>query len=81
MEEGKNWQMLNVFIKDYRIAQKKREIQLNAYREVNLDSKFRVNLVGEDVMMDDIDEEYLANTSILYNYINIYLKELEITQR
>ena len=81
MEECKNWYMLNVFLKDYSIAYKKRELQFNAYREFNADSKSRVNLFGEDVMMDDIDEEYLANTSILYNYINIYLKVLEITQR
>lgn len=77
MQESNNWIELNQFMKEYAIAYKNRQLPFNAYREFTSDSKFRVNLFGNEVLMDDIDEELLEDTDIFYNYSKIYIPSLK----
>ena len=77
MQESNNWIELNQFMKEYAIAYKTRQLPFNAYREFNSSSKFRVNLYGNEVMMDDIDEELIDDTDISFNYVKVYLEALK----
>lgn len=77
MQESYNWIELNQFMKEYAIAYKTRQLPFNAYREFTSLSKFRVNLYGNEVMMDEIDEELLECTDISYNYSKIYIPALK----
>lgn len=78
MQESKNWIGLNEYMRDYAYAYKNRELPFNAYREFNSNSKFRVNLFGHEVMMDDIDEELLDDINISFNYSKVYLPIMKI---
>lgn len=80
MEISHDWLQMNRFLKSYAENYKNRYLLFDAYREFNNDSKFRVNL-GSEVLMDDIDEDLLSSTTILYNYLNIYLPVLSVTQK
>ncbi len=77
MQESNNWIELNRFMKEYAIAYKTRQLPFNAYREFTSISKFRVNLFGNEVLMDEIDEELLEDTDIRHNYIKVYLPTLK----
>lgn len=77
MQESNNWINLNQYMKDYAITYKNRELPFNAYREFTSSAKFRVNLFGNEVMMDYIDEELIDDTNISYNYTKIYLPALK----
>lgn len=81
MQESNNWIELNEFMKEYAIAYKNRQLPFNAYREFSSTSKFRVNLYGNEVLMDDIDEELIDDTVISFNYIKIYLEALKAIAR
>lgn len=78
MQESKNWIGLNEYMRDYAYAYKHKELPFNAYREFNSNSKFRVNLFGHEVLMDDIDEELLEDTDISFNYSKVYLPIMKI---
>lgn len=78
MEDSRNWIELNQFMKDFSAAYKKRLLPFDAYREFTTSSKFRVNLFGNEVLMDAIDEETLEVTDITFNYINVYLETLKV---
>ena len=77
MQESNSWIELNHFMKEYAMAYKTKQLPFNAYREFTTVSKFRVNLFGNVVLMDEIDEELLEDTDISFNYINIYLPSLK----
>ena len=77
MQESNNWIELNQFMKEYAIAYKTRQLPFNAYREFTSASKFRVNLYGSEMMMDDIDEDLIEDVDISYNYTKIYLPALK----
>ena len=77
MQESNNWIELNRFMKEYALAYKTRQLPFNAYREFTSVSKFRVNMFGNEVLMDEIDEEILEDTDISFNYINVYLPALK----
>lgn len=81
MQESNNWIGLNEYMRDYADAYKKRQLPFNAYREFTSSSKFRVNLFGNEVLMDNIDEDTLEYTNILYNYTKIYLPTLKTIAR
>ena len=76
--ESKNWTELNRYLKEYAKFYKERELPFDAYREFNDNSKFTVNLGGNVLQMDMIDELMLKRVDISYNYINIYLEILKI---
>lgn len=77
MQESNNWIELNRYLKEYSSAYKKRLLPFNAYREFTSLSKFRVNLYGSEVMMDEIDEDLIEDTNISYNYLKIFLPALK----
>ena len=72
MQESNNWTELNQFMKEYSLAYKHKQLPFNAYREFTSASKFRVNLFGNEVLMDEIDEDMLEDTDIGYNYTKIF---------
>ncbi len=78
MQNGHNWIELNQLLKDYAQVYKQRQLPFNAYREFNSLSKFRVNLYGEEILMDDIDEDLIEDVNISFNYLKIYLPILKI---
>jgi hypothetical protein len=77
MQESNNWNELNKFMKEYSSAYKNRQLPFNAYREFTSSSKFRVNLYGNEILMDEIDEDMLECTDIGYNYTKIFLPSLK----
>ena len=81
MQESNNWINLNEYMRDYAYVYKNRQLPFNAYREFTSSSKFRVNLYGNEVMMDDIDEELIDDVNIIYNYSKIYLPTLKTIAR
>lgn len=81
MQESNNWIGLNEYMRDYAMAYKNRQLPFNAYREFTSSSKFRVNLFGNEVLMDDIDEDMIEDTNILFNYSKIYLPALKTIAR
>lgn len=80
MEVYSSFNDLNRFLKSYSDAYKKRELYYNAYREFTSDSKFRVMMFGEEVLMDEINDELLQSTNIIFNYMKIYLPILKLLQ-
>ena len=81
MQESNNWIGLNEYMRDYALAYKNRQLPFNAYREFTSSSKFRVNLFGNEVLMDDIDEDLIEDTDIIYNYSKIYIPTLKTIAR
>lgn len=81
MQESHSWIGLNEYMRDYAYAYKNRQLPFNAYREFTSSSKFRVNLYGNEVMMDDIDEEFIDDVNIIHNYSKIYLPTLKTIAR
>ena len=77
MQESNNWIELNQFMKEYSSAYKSRQLPFNAYREFTSASNFRVNMYGNELMMDEIDEDMLECTDIGYNYTKIFLPALK----
>ena len=77
MQESNNWTELNQFMKEYAIAYKTRQLPFNAYREFTSSSKFRVNLYGSEMMMDEIDEDLIDDVDISHNYTKVYIPALK----
>ena len=77
-EETSNWIDLQKYLKDYAKAYKERELPYDAYREFNMNSKFLVHMMGQDLLLDSIDEPMLAYLDISYNYINIFMNVLKV---
>lgn len=80
-EMARDWRELNAFLKEYAGAYKRRELDFDAYREFTSDSKFRVNMFGNELLMDNIEEELLELTDISYNYKHVYLEILKVIAR
>lgn len=81
IEESRSSIAINKFFLEYLKDYKRRSLLYDAYREFTNESKFRVNLFGNEVLMDNIDDELLESTSILYNYYNIVLPTLNALRR
>lgn len=65
---------LNDLFSDFVSSYKKRELDYDFYREFNPSSMYRVNLFGNDVLMENIDsDDLLSKTCIDYNYEKIIL--------
>lgn len=65
---------LNELFADFVLAYKCRELPYDYYREFNVNSKFKVNLYGNEVMLDYIDsDDLLESVDISYNYEKIIL--------
>ena len=65
---------INELFSDLVLAYKKRELPYNYYREFNPNSKFKMNLFGNEVFSDGIDsDEMLELVDITYNYESVIL--------
>lgn len=68
-----NMKKLNSFLHDFVEMYKKRELEFDYYREFNTESRFRYQLLGSEIMADNIDSDMLSHVNIEYNYKNIIL--------
>jgi hypothetical protein len=66
-------QKISKFLHEFVEMYKKKELEFDYYREFNIESRFRYQLYGSEVMADYIDESMLEKTNIEYNYKNIVL--------
>lgn len=65
---------LNELFSDFVLSYKERLLDYDYYREFNPSSKFKINLFGEEMLIDSIDtEDLLAQVDISYNYEKIIL--------
>ena len=77
-EEAHDQKELELFMKEYSEAYKEKKLPFDAYREFTSQSTFRVVMFGNEIDMDDIDEDLLDNLDISYNYTKIYLEVLKL---
>ena len=64
---------MNTFLHEFVDMYKKRELDFDYYREFNVESRFRYQVAGSEIMADYIDESMLEKTNIEYNYKTIVL--------
>lgn len=68
-----NAKKLNSFLHDFVEMYKKRELDFDYYREFNVESRFRYQMLGSQIMADNIDSDMLEHVNIEFNYKNIIL--------
>lgn len=71
---------VNELLSDFVEAYKKRELDLDYYREFNTSSQFRLSLFGNEVLMDSISEDLLDSVDITYNYEKVILPLIRIVR-
>lgn len=64
---------INQFLHEFVMMYKNRELDFDYYREFNIESRFRYQFMGAEMMVDHIDESMLSKINIEYNYIHIIL--------
>lgn len=64
---------INEFLHRFVEMYKQRELEFDYYREFNVESRFRYQFAGAEVMADRIDESMLQKVDIRYNYIHLIL--------
>lgn len=64
---------LNKIFAELILAYKNREFEFDMYREFNPESKFKILLMDQFVMMDTISESFLERCDIRYNFENILI--------
>lgn len=69
---------INRYLIDFVNAYKNRELPFEYYREFNNQSKYKCNLFGNEVLLDEIDEIYINQIDITFNYLNIVLPLIRI---
>lgn len=74
MSQKKINQFLHSFVEMY----KKRELEFDYYREFNIDSQFRYQFLGGEMMTDNVDENMFEKVNIEWNYKNIILPLINI---
>lgn len=65
--------IINKYLADLVISYKKKELDLEYYREFNAQSQFNVIIDGERYMFSEISDTDIPDLDISYNYINIIL--------
>ena len=68
-----NYKEIYRFLQDFVYEYKRRVLEFAYYREFTIDSKFRFQSLGCEVMMDHVDETAFEYVNIEYNYIHIIL--------
>ena len=74
MDKKKMYQMLHQFVSMY----KKKELDFDYYREFNIESRFRYQFLGGEIMSDNIDSGMLEKVNIEYNYIHLILPVINL---
>ena len=81
MECGNRYLEVCAYLHDFIEYYKKRELDLDYYREFTTDSAYKVKIGDNLVYLDNIDESMLMNTDITYNFYNIILETIKIIIR
>lgn len=74
MNQAKINQLLHSFVDMY----KKRELDFDYYREFTIQSEFRYQFMGAEIMAQNIDEAMFEKVNIEWNYKNIILPLINI---
>lgn len=77
-ESGMNTKKINHYLSDYVNAYKNRELDFDMYREFNNESKFKYNMMGNEMLLEDIDDDLINKIDISYNYLHIILPLIQI---
>lgn len=64
---------MNKFLHEFVEMYKRKELDYDYYREFNVESRFRYQLLDTEIMADHIDSEMLKKVNIEYNYTHIIL--------
>jgi hypothetical protein len=64
---------INEFCANFVSMYKKKELDFDYYREFNVESRFRYNNMGSEMLLDNIDLSLLNKIDIRHNYLNIIL--------
>lgn len=80
MECGKYLEVC-IYLHDFIEYYKKRELDLEYYREFTTDSSFKVNIGDNILYLSNIDETMIQNVDISYNFYNIILQALKVIIR
>ena len=75
---GMNQKEINRFLHDFVDMYKKKELDYDYYREFNVESRYRYQFMGAEMMADQIDESMLEKVNIEYNYKHIILPLINI---
>lgn len=73
-DKGKINEFLHEFVEMY----KKKELDFDYYREFTVESRFRYQFLGSEIMADNIDLSMLEKVNIEYNYKKIILPLINI---
>lgn len=73
-----NRSVINTYLADLALSYKLKELDYDMYREFNQNSMFAVFMDGEKYYFDTIDDTYLGELDIHYNYVNIILPLIRI---
>lgn len=73
-----NKKSLNSFLHSFVEMYKNRELDFDYYREFNIESRFRYQFMGNEMMTDNIDLKMLPKIDIEYNYKKIILPLINI---
>lgn len=69
---------LNIYLRDFAEAYKKRELPFDYYRNYDNESKFVLYVNGERILIESITEDMIDNIDIAYNYINVIMPLIEL---
>lgn len=70
---GLDPRQMNQFLHSFVEMYKKKELDYDYYREFSIESKFRYNFLGNEMMTNRIDESMLEKIRIDFNYIHIIM--------
>lgn len=77
-ESNMDKKKINNFLHDFVDMYKKKELDYDYYREFNVESRYRYQFMGAEMMADQIDESMLEKVNIEYNYKHIILPLINI---
>jgi hypothetical protein len=72
-QSGNDPHKMNDFLHEFVEMYKKKELEYAYYREFNIESRFRYQVMGSTIMADLIDDSMLQKINIEYNYTHIIL--------
>lgn len=79
MNSAHDWNRMNQYLKEFVDAYKKKELEFSMYREFTSDSIFRIHQGGQEILLDEIDEDDVPYLDTGFNYINIVIPTIQAT--
>jgi len=77
-ESNMNTKKINRYLSDYTKAYKNRELDFDMYREFTNESKFKYIMMGNEMLLDNIDDELIEKIDISHNYLNIIMPLIQL---